>query len=286
MHRNGRVEMAGLSRVFEKIGERAFWGVDAGIINLEGPISRTSIPDDYASKNLIFNFPPQAIEALKFLRVNAVSLANNHTANQGKQGLADTRNLLEEAGIKSIGGPGDRDIPKVGIFTGQDMNLIVIGVHTLYGPPDISDVIRQYKQDPENRILVFPHWGTEYKRTHNVYQEEMAHAWIDSGADLVIGAHPHVVQDVEVYKNKPIIYSLGNFVFDQNFSKETQEGLLIAGEFDSKGLMLFGLPIQAIKYQPTLMKGAKKQEVLRDLYKPLEKYIEHTPLGERLYFPL
>src|SRR3989344_2103176 len=158
--------MAGLSRVFEKIGERAFWGVDAGIINLEGPISRTSIPDDYASKNLIFNFPPQAIEALKFLRVNAVSLANNHTANQGKQGLADTRNLLEEAGIKSIGGPGDRDIPKVGIFTGQDMNLIVIGVHTLYGPPDISDVIRQYKQDPETRILFFRNGGTEYNRTN------------------------------------------------------------------------------------------------------------------------
>ncbi len=281
--RNGQ---AGLSHVFDRVGERLFWGVDAGTINLEGPISRRQVLDDYKSKNLIFNLPPQSISALKFLRINAVSLANNHTANQGREGLAVTRDLLKKADIRSIGGPGNLDVPNVGIFEGSGMKLIVIGVHTLYGSPDISDLIAGYKKDPKNRVLIFPHWGTEYKRTHNVYQEEMAHQWIDAGADIVVGSHPHVIQDMQVYKNKPIIYSLGNFVFDQNFSKETQQGLLVGGEFDENGLRLFGLPVQSIKYQPSLMIGVAKQAILQELYKPLEKYVQHTSLGDQLYFPL
>lgn len=276
---------AGLSRVFDRVGDRLFWGVDAGIINLEGPISRMPVVDDYKSKSLIFNFPPQAISALGFLRVNGASLANNHTANQGREGVTATRDLLQKAGIISIGGPGNLDVPSVGIFEGSGMKLVVIGVHTLYGSPDITDLISSYKKDSNNRVLIFPHWGTEYKRTHNVYQEELAHGWIDAGADIVVGSHPHVIQDAQVYKNKPIIYSLGNFVFDQNFSKETQEGLLLGGEFNKQGLRLFGLPVQSIQYQPTIMKGANKQAILDELYRPLAPYIQDTGLGNQLYFP-
>ncbi len=276
----------GLSQVFEKLGERAFWGVDAGVINLEGPISKTPVPDDFNSKILLFHFPPQAIDALKFLRINGASLANNHSANAGRKGLDETRELLAKANIQSIGGPGDQDIPRVGIFHGQQLNIVVIGVHSLYGPSDISSLIAKYKQDQNNRIIIFPHWGAEYQQVHGSAQEQMAHNWIDAGADLVIGSHPHVIQDSEVYKGKPIIYSLGNFVFDQNFSKETQQGLLVGGEFTEQGLALFGLPIQAIKYQPLMMRGTQKQAVLAKIYQPLQKYVQHTPLGDRLFFPM
>lgn len=276
----------GLPHVFDKIGERAFWGVDAGVINLEGPISPVPVQDDYNSKNLIFNFPPQAINALKFLRVSGVSLANNHTANAGKKGLQDTRDLLQKADIQAIGGPGNQDIPNVSVYPGEKLKLVVIGVHALYIPPDISEMITRYKQDPDNRIVIFPHWGVEYAAIHNSYQEKLAHAWIDAGADLIIGAHPHVIQDAEVYYNKPIFYSLGNFVFDQNFSKETQQGLLVAGEFTDKGLTVFGLPTQLVIYQPAMIRGIQKQAILQKLYGSMQKYIQKMPIGDKLFFPL
>ncbi|HSX24478.1 MAG TPA: AmmeMemoRadiSam system protein B [Candidatus Andersenbacteria bacterium] len=276
----------GMAHVFDMFGDRSFWGVDAGIANLEGPISKTPVPDDYNSKTLSFNFPPQTIDALKFLRINAASLANNHSANAGAQGVQDTRDLLKSANVQAIGGPGDQDIPHVGMFQGEKLRLIVIGVHALYGPPNISDLIKTYKADPNNRVMIFPHWGVEYAPVHNLYQAQLAHEWIDAGADIVIGSHPHVIQDAEVYKNKPIIYSLGNFVFDQNFSKETEEGLLVAGDFDDTGLSLFGLPIQIKNYQPIMMRGIQKKAILDTLYAPLTKFIQHTPLGDKLFFPL
>lgn len=256
----------GMQRVFDQFGERSFWGVDAGIINLEGPISKHSVDDDYNSKDLIFNFPPQAIDALKFLRINGASLANNHSANAGLQGVQNTRSVLMKANIQPIGGPGNQDIPQVGIFPGQGMRLVVIGIHALYTPSDISELIKNYKKDPNNRVMIFPHWGVEYSKSHTATQERLAHAWIDAGADIVIGSHPHVIEDSEMYKGKPIIYSLGNFVFDQNFSKDTQEGLVVGGEFTDKGLTLFGLPIQMKNYQPSFIRGAEKYTILHNLH--------------------
>ncbi len=274
----------GLEKVFDKLGNRVFWGTDAAIANLEGPISATSVPDDIRSNHLIFNFPPDTIKALTFLKLNAVSLANNHTANQSKMGLATTRELLERANIKWIGGPGDTDTVNVGTFEGHNRTLKVIGVHTLYGTPDLTGLIKELKQDSKNRVLVFPHWGTEYMYKHGSSQEAAAHAWIDAGADIVIGAHPHVIQDSELYKNKPVIYSIGNFVFDQTFSTETQQGLLIAGKFDDDGLDLFALPIQATKYQPALMRGSGKQAILDKLYGPFTGQMQKSEAGTLLHF--
>jgi gamma-polyglutamate biosynthesis protein CapA len=275
----------GLEKVFDKLGNRVFWGTDASIANLEGPISATPVPDDIRSNNLIFNFPPDTIKALQFLKLNAVSLANNHTANQSKAGLATTRELLDKAQIKWIGGPGDADTVKVGTFEGHNRTLKVIGVHTLYGTPDLSGLIKELKQDPKNRVLVFPHWGAEYIYKHGSSQESAAHAWIDAGADIVVGAHPHVIQDSELYKGKPIIYSIGNFVFDQTFSTETQQGLFIAGKFGADGLDLFALPTQATKYQPALMRGSSKQAILDKLYGPFRSQIQKSEAGTLLHFP-
>lgn len=117
-------------------------------------------------------------------------------------------------------------------------------------------------------VIIFPHWGSEYEEKHNFTQTSLAHRWIDAGADLVVGSHPHVTQDFEIYKNKPVIYSLGNFVFDQTFSRETQEGLILAGEIQEKSLQLTFLPIKLINLRPQLMQGdekAKKIETVLDI---------------------
>jgi poly-gamma-glutamate synthesis protein (capsule biosynthesis protein) len=245
-----------------------------------------AVPDNITSTNLVFNFPPETISALHYLHVNAASQANNHSANAGAKGLANTRAVLTEANIQPFGGPGDDGIDKVASFEGQNMTLKVIGVHTLSSLPDLAPLIKELKADPKNRVLVFPHWGVEYIPGHTAYQASQAHAWIDAGADIVIGAHPHVIEDSELYKGKPILYSLGNFLFDQSFSVETQQGLFIAGEFTDQGLTLFGLPIVDKKYKPEFMRGTAKQAILDKIYAPFADYKKETPAGAVLQFPL
>ncbi len=275
----------GLWHSVDQLGERLFWGTDAAIVNLEGPVSDVSVPDDTRSNNLVFNFPPETIGALKYMHVNAASQANNHSANAGVKGLETTRRLLKEAAIQSFGGPGDNGINEVATFTGEGITLKVIGVHTLASQPDLAPLIQKLKEDSTAKVLIFPHWGAEYQPQHGASQEKLAHAWIDAGADIVIGAHPHVIQDSELYKGKPIFYSLGNLLFDQDFSKETQQGLLIAGKWTEKGLSVFALPVQDKKYKPSLMKGDAKAQLLRGLYEPFEANKQDTPGGAVLFFP-
>ena len=270
----------GLEKSLAKLGDRVFWGTDASIINLEGPVSKTPVPDDIRTDNLTFNFPPQTIKALRSIKVKAASLANNHSANAGSTGLSDTRELLKGAEIMAIGGPGDSGLAEVASFKGEGLTLDVIGVHTLITQPDLSKLIKELKAEPTHRVLVFPHWGVEYQPTHSARQEELAHQWIDAGADMVIGAHPHVIQDAEVYKNRPIFYSLGNLLFDQTFSQETQQGLLIAGEVTENETRLFALPVGSIKYQPQLIRGERKTKILDTLYQPLTSYLQHSPAGD------
>ncbi len=86
-------------------------------------------------------------------------------------------------------------------------------------------------------IIVFPHWGNEYQKTPSALQRRLAHEWIDAGADMVIGAHPHIVQPLETYKEKPIFYSLGNYIFDQYFSYDTTHGIALGLHLEHKNVM-------------------------------------------------
>ncbi len=265
---------------------RLFWGTDAGLINLEGPVSATPVADDIRPDNLVFNFPPETIEALRFFKVNGASLANNHSHNAGSSGLATTRELLRKAAIQPIGGPTASDTDQVASFSGEGLTLDVIGVHALVDTGDISQLIKKLKADPSHRVLVFPHWGAEYQLKHGQSQANLAHQWIDAGADLVVGAHPHVVEDSEVYKGRPIFYSLGNLLFDQTFSQETQQGLVVAGAFTHDGLRLFALPTQSTKLSPALVRDpAKKSAILDTLYKPLADFRQSSAAGDVLFFP-
>ena len=110
--------------------------------------------------------------------------------------------------------------------------LCLIGYHALYNP-DTSNVLGEPGRVRAEcwRVVVFAHWGEEYKTEPEATTRAIARSFIDAGADVVIGAHPHVVQPYEVYKGKAIFYSLGNFMFDQEFSPEVMQGLLVRAEF-------------------------------------------------------
>jgi poly-gamma-glutamate capsule biosynthesis protein CapA/YwtB (metallophosphatase superfamily) len=242
-----------LYQVLAKVHDPHFFDVNASLLNLEGPISESPVVQDLNPTSLVFNFPPQTVAALKYLGVKGVSLANNHTGNAGLSGLETTRRLLSASGIKTIGGPALSDFYQIATFSGELLNLVVIGINTFTGTPDLSGLIGQIKSDHHNRVLIFPHWGVEYSAAHTSLQQQLAHNWIDAGADLVVGSHPHVVEDSEIYKGKPIYYSLGNLVFDQNFSDQTQNGLVLTGKFTDTGLTITPLPVKLTKYQPAFV---------------------------------
>jgi poly-gamma-glutamate synthesis protein (capsule biosynthesis protein) len=106
------------------------------------------------------------------------------------------------------------------------------------------------------------HWGTEYQHVNGRLQAEMAHKLIDAGADVIIGHHPHVIQGIEVYQGKPIFYSLGNFVFDQYFSEDTQRGLAIGLVLDKDGIEASIFPLRSSASQVSLADEKEKAKIL------------------------
>src|SRR3989344_3557533 len=241
------------------------------------------IEDNIQPDNLDFEFSPKIIKTLSFLHINTASLANNHSDNAGSEGITITRSLLGAAGIQPFGGATQSSVFRIAHITGNGISLAVIGMNLTYPNQDANiliPIIAELKKDPTVRVMIMPHWGEEYEKKHTLAQENTAHTWIDAGADMIIGSHPHVIEDAELYKGAPIIYSLGNLLFDQTFSRATQEGLLIGGKFTTDDLTFFGLPVQSIKYQPQFIRGERKKEILNSLYIPFKNYVVDSPAGE------
>ncbi len=103
----------------------------------------------------------------------------------------------------------------------------------------------------------------------------MARQWLAAGADLIIGGHPHVVQDAQIIDGKLVLYSLGNFVFDQTFSEETQRGLIITGELTAENLKIVLVPIRSLNLKPEILSGADKQQLIDRVCANLEDYCQN-----------
>lgn len=212
--------------------KKIFSGADMVIANLEGPV--TTYPSSLyvngvALSGFNFTFPTTTATALKEHGVDIVNLANNHTANKGKEGLRQTKEYLGAANVRYFGDPGN-NINETSTTTCQDNFCIaLIGWHEFAGTPGNEISIEIQRLRAENDIVVvLPHWGVEYKKEPTAGQISLARLWIDAGADMVIGTHPHVVAAIEEYKGKAIFYSLGNFIFDQYFSYDTTHGLVVS----------------------------------------------------------
>lgn len=265
--------------VMKNLGERFFWGTDISMVNLEGPISATAITPDNTANNLIFNFPPKTPDVLKWLHINAVSLANNHTNNAGAAWLKNTQKVLGEKNITYIGQQSELNDDSVKRFQSGNQKISVITINLLETDDKLVPIIQKEKQDG-NFVLIFPHWGNEYEKTHSQNQQNTAHGWIDAGADLIIGSHPHVVQDAEIYQGKVIFYSLGNLLFDQTFSSETQQGLVIAGKIKNNQLeKIVILPTIQKNLKPQLLTGSEKTDFITKLRKNLGLEKENKDYG-------
>ncbi|MBP9732211.1 MAG: CapA family protein [Candidatus Magasanikbacteria bacterium] len=205
---------------------------DLRVVNLEGPITTNKSTANIVNggRGLNFTFSPKVTTTLKE-NFDVVSLANNHTTNFGFEGLEQTKKFLDEAGIGWFGDPNNRATQKLSVIVEKNgFKIGFVGHHQLI-EQGFENVIEEIKRiRPEvDMLIAYPHWGHEYvTSTPSVLQKEEAYAMIDAGVDLIIGAHPHVIQPVELYNDRIIFYSLGNFVFDQYFSLETMQGLLLS----------------------------------------------------------
>ena len=224
---------------------------DMVIINLEGPITNNrsvSIDSQVGSaNNYIFTFAPTIVDAMMAANIQIVNLGNNHILNFGQTGLTQTKFYLDQADIKYFGdiGRSNRDFSLVKHIRGYTIGLVN---YNQFAEGSRERTIKElYRLAPSvDTLIVYTHWGTEYMPVSEPTIKKLARELVDAGANLIVGSHPHVVQDHELYMDTPIYYSLGNMVFDQYFQPEVRQGLLLKVEIEpaSGEMALKEIPIE------------------------------------------
>jgi poly-gamma-glutamate synthesis protein (capsule biosynthesis protein) len=258
--------------------KQVFSEADLAIVNLESPLV-TSGP--YFSEGLIFRAQPENPEGLLEAGIDVVQLANNHFGNAGELGMADTFNLLKKekivyvgAGTSTVSAYAEKIVEvgykKIG-FIAQSYDVPWYaatnqrpGIATL-NTKEILKQINNLKIQGADFIVAMFHGGIEYVREPNADQILFAHTAIDAGADVVIGQHPHWIQNMEEYKGKYILYSLGNLIFDQNWSLETSQGLVVKLELNTNNDVKVYLQPVIIEdnFKPRFTTTVETKDILR-----------------------
>jgi poly-gamma-glutamate capsule biosynthesis protein CapA/YwtB (metallophosphatase superfamily) len=224
---------------------------DYAIANLECPIATTG----KALENKIYTFRahPRVLDVLKG-RFQALAVSNNHAGDYGKEAFVETLDWLEKAGIPAFGGGRDLTSAHAPLWIEKGgLKIAVLGYNefkprSFEAGPDwpgvawsedsqvVSD-IRAARAAGADLVIPFMHWGWERELQPGERQRQLARTMIDAGADLVVGGHPHVVQGAEYYRGKPIVYSLGNFVFDGFNDPAGRLGWVLRVTLDRRGVV-------------------------------------------------
>ena len=243
-------------------------GADLAIANFENPA-----PNAYKfhSKGTVFSANPAYIKGLRNAGIDWVSLANNHIGDAGKTGILQTMANMDRYGIAYSGvGKNSKAAHKAALMKVGDVTVGLLGYDTIAGyykagtntpgsarltASAVKADVKAARKAGADLVIVFPHWGVEYKATPFAGQQKLARAAIDAGADMVIGNHAHWAGAMEVHDGKPIWYALGNFVFDQTWSIPTMEGVTLELTFNGTDLVQAKMRPHLIldKAQPNLL---------------------------------
>ena len=239
----------------------------------------------YHPHGTVFTGNPALLAGVARAGVDVASCASTHIGDGGRPGILETVANMKRYGIAAFGcGPNLAAARRPAWFTIDGVRVAILGYdgissryygagqHTIGDAPLNGTYIRQdvaaARAAGAQVVIVFPHWGTEYTFGPTSQQQRLAHLAIDSGADMVIGNHPHWVQSLEVYKGKPIWYALGNFTFDQSWSEQTLEGVTL--ELTFRG--------------PTLVQAWMVPHVLVDAVQP--NLLDPATDGQRVLAPV
>ncbi len=236
---------------------------DLVVANLEGPItdhasiSQFSEPGD--GNNYTFTFPPSTAALLYKHNVRMVNLGNNHIMNFRIEGLISTKKYLGDAGVKYFGDPDlpDPDRPVRLMINNIPFSFITWSDWTSDNTDLTAAAVRKEK-DAGRIVVVYTHWGEEYQSATD-HEKRLARSLVDAGAEIIVGSHPHVVQEHELYTprlddgatSKHIYYSLGNLFFDQYWESAVSHGLMLEVVFGPKG-------IQSVKEIPVALQKDRR----------------------------
>ncbi len=240
---------------------------DLTIINFEGTLSDRGERED---KQFAFRGDPSYVNILTGSSVEAANLANNHSSDYGAVSLTDTQQYLSDAGILTCRGSDNVTITEI---NGIKVGLVGINYLNDQMKTELDASIRNASELGAELIILSIHWGVEKATAPNEEQIEAAHRAIDLGADLVIGTHPHVLQGVEKYNGRYILYSLGNFSFGGNNAPSDMDTAIFRQTFtltsdglsDDDNYELIPCRISSAEgynnYQPTPAEGSEKDRI-------------------------
>ena len=238
---------------------------DLTIVNLEGPLTNASV---YREKTFAFRGSPDYAAILKAGCVDIVNLANNHSYDYFEQGHNETLKSLDKYGISYFGDT----LKTIKNIKGVNFGFIGFLGWATSIESSVKEQINLLKKMGADIIIVSFHWGEEGHYKQNSTQEHIARFTIDNGADLVIGHHPHVIEGVEDYKGKRIVYSLGNFVFGGNHNPRDKDSFIFQACFTVKQHKITGTDYTIIpcsvssvsdhnNYQPTPLTGDRAEKI-------------------------
>ena len=263
--------MYGSSYFLENV-RSIFESDDITFVNLEGTLTDQGTREN---KQYAFRGDPSYVQILTGGSVEAVTLANNHSSDYGPTSLTDTEKYLDQAGVEYCN--GDKIIVK-------DVNGVRIGLIGIYvlaegeaKAEQVQRTIAAAREDGAQVVVVAFHWGSEMETSPDKTQQTLAHLAIDSGADLVVGHHPHVLQGIEKYSGKYICYSLGNFCFGGTSNPSDMDTMIFrqtfkvlrGGVVESGDAAVIPCSISSVSdwnnYQPTPASGEEKDRIMEKI---------------------
>ena len=240
-------DKSGISAIADSEMLERMQNADLFVINEEFPFSlRGEAMED---KQFTFRADPKYVEIFQKMGVDIATVANNHALDFGRDAFLDTLDTLKSAGITCIGGGyhlSEASAPAVQTIKGQTFAIFgatrVSPSATWYASDSQAGLFQTYDATLLNQkiaeahteydhVIVFVHWGIEKNETPEDYQRSLAKGYIDAGADLVVGCHPHVLQGFEYYNGVPIVYSMGNYLF----GNRDGDTVLLEASYDSEG---------------------------------------------------
>lgn len=280
----------GFSSPFENVDERLS-ASDITFGNLESPLS-----DAFTTPlhGMSFVAPVKSVDGLIAAGFDIVGLANNHTGNFGRKAFADTLAVLKQNDIEHVGGGATEiDAKSYKVLDVKGAKFAFLDINSIWGDmpatgdspgvwhinlepcgritqKQLDEITGKVKEARENSdfVIAMIHWGTEYTHDPNQEMKLLARQMVDAGADLIVGTHPHWTQGVEVYKDKFITYSLGNFVFDQEWSQKTKQGLILDTIFYKDKLVSASLTPVLIEdyHRPRILSKEEGKPIMDDVW--------------------